>query len=245
MSSENEENTRIAPFMELSNSLSDWVNNFSLVEFEESIAGKSGASYLDENSNKIVSYVTIGLAVILGLFGSSEFFTSDGLLAMLDSTTDQVLSDGRTVTSTEAALYSGISALALIMAWWVTLSVVIKQTFRKSLSTALLGISTAWIIFIVTRGLSHFILIEADWVVVWANRDLVMMGQLMKEQMTQAPGSHMCIDVNDCYGINQNFRLWWTTYLTCGLLGAAYGTSDKNPLKFVIGFGILAGIISL
>ena len=90
MSSETEENTRIAPFMGLSNSLSDWVNNFSLVEFEESIAGKSGASYLDENSNKIASYVTIGLAVILGLFGSSEFFTIDGLLAMLDSTTDHI-----------------------------------------------------------------------------------------------------------------------------------------------------------
>ena len=78
MSSETEENTKFAPLMEPSNSVSDWVNNFSLVEFEESIAGKSGASYLDENSNKIVSYVTIGLAVILGLFGSSEFFTFDG-----------------------------------------------------------------------------------------------------------------------------------------------------------------------
>ena len=240
-----EDNTRFSPFKEFNTSVSDWFTNFSLVEFEESVAGKSGARFLDENSNKMVSYITIGLAVILGLFGSSEFFTIDGLLAMLDSTTDQVLTDGRTVTFSESALYSGISALALIMAWWVTLTVAIKQTFRKSVSTALLGFSTAWIIFIVTRGLSHFILIEADWVVVWANRDLVMMGQLMKEQMTQSPGSAMCIDVNDCYGINQNFRLWWTTYLTCVLFGAAYGTSDKNPLKFVFGFGILAGIVTL
>ena len=240
-----EDNTRFSPFKEFNTSVSDWFTNFSLVEFEESVAGKSGARFLDENSNKIVSYITIGLAVILGLFGSSEFFTIDGLLAMLDSTTDQVLTDGRTVTFSESALYSGISALALIMAWWVTLTVAIKQTFRKSVSTALLGFSTAWIIFIVTRGLSHFILIEADWVVVWANRDLVMMGQLMKEQMTQSPGSAMCLDVNDCYGINQNFRLWWTTYLTCVLFGAAYGTSDKNPLKFVFGFGILAGIVTL
>ena len=240
-----EDNTRFSPFKEFNTSVSDWFTNFSLVDFEESIAGKSGARFLDENSNKIVSYITIGLAVILGLFGSSEFFTIDGLLAMLDSTTDQVLTDGRTVTFSESALYSGISALALIMAWWVTLTVAIKQTFRKSVSTALLGFSTAWIIFIVTRGLSHFILIEADWVVVWANRDLVMMGQLMKEQMTQSPGSAMCLDVNDCYGINQNFRLWWTTYLTCVLFGAAYGTSDKNPLKFVVSFGIIAGIVTL
>ena len=240
-----EDNTRFSPFKEFNTSVSDWFTNFSLVEFEESVAGKSGARFLDENSNKMVSYITIGLAVILGLFGSSEFFTIDGLLAMLDSTTDQVLTDGRTVTFSESALYSGISALALIMAWWVTLTVAIKQTFRKSVSTALLGISTAWIIFIVTRGLSHFILIEADWVVVWANRDLVMMGQLMKEQMTQSPGSAMCLDANDCYGINQNFRLWWTTYLTCVLFGAAYGTSDKNPLKFLVSFGIIAGIVTL
>ena len=247
-----EDNTRVSPFKEFTNSFSDRLTNFSLVEFEESVAGKSGAKFLDENSNKIVSYATIGLAVIIGLFGLEmqqhwllEMFTTDGLLAMQASTTDAVLTDGRVVSFSESFLYSTISALALIMAWWVTLTVLIKQTFRKSVSTALLGISTAWIIFIVTRGLSHFFLIEADWVVVWANRDLVMMGQLMKEQMTQSPGSAMCIDTNDCYGINQNFRLWWTTYLTCGLFGAAYGTSNKNPLKFVVGFGILAGIITL
>jgi len=247
-----EDNTRFSPFKEFNTSVSDWFTNFSLVEFEESVAGKSGASYLDDNSNKIVSYATIGLAVILGLFGFEmqqhwllEIFTSDGLLVMLGSTTDAVLADGRVVSFSESFLYSIISALALIMAWWITLTVLIKQTFRKSVSTALLGISTAWIIFIVTRGLSHFILIEADWVVVWANRDLVMMGQLMKEQMTQSPGSAMCLDANDCYGINQNFRLWWTTYLTCVLFGAAYGTSDKNPLKFLVSFGIIAGIVTL
>ena len=247
-----EDNTRFSPFKEFNTSVSDWFTNFSLVEFEESVAGKSGARFLDENSNKMVSYFTIGLAVILGLFGLEmqqhwllEFFTIDGLLAMESSTTDAVLTDGRVVSFSESFLYSIISAITLIFAWWVTLTVAIKQTFRKSVSTALLGISTAWIIFIVTRGLSHFILIEADWVVVWANRDLVMMGQLMKEQMTQSPGSAMCLDVNDCYGINQNFRLWWTTYLTCVLFGAAYGTSDKNPLKFLFGFGILAGIVTL
>ena len=240
-----EDNTRFSPFKEFNTSVSDWFTNFSLVDFEESIAGKSGARFLDENSNKIVSYITIGLAVILGLFGSSEFFTIDGLLAMESSTTDSVLNDGRVISFSDSLLYSIISAITLIFAWWVTLTVLIKLTFRKNLSNALLGITTAWIIFIVTRGLSHFILIEADWVVVWANRDLVMMGQLMKEQMTQSPGSAMCLDVNDCYGINQNFRLWWTTYLTCVLFGAAYGTSDKNPLKFVVSFGIIAGIVTL
>ena len=221
------------------------VKDFSLIDFEESVAGKSGAGYYGEDNNLVVSRVTICFAVILALFGVEEFATPDGLLAMIDSNNNLLLNDGRIVTASEAYLYSIISTMTLIMAWWVTLTVVIKQTFRKNLTTALLGISTAWIIFIVTRGLTHFVLIEADWVVVWANRDLVMMGQLMKEQMTQSPGSAMCIDVNDCYGINQNFRLWWTTYLTCGLFGAAYGTSSKNPVKFILGFGVLVTIVTL
>ena len=191
------------------------VRNFSLIDFEESVAGKPGAKFLeDQTANKIVSYELILFAVILGIFGSEsldlvvlgidfyDLFSIDGLLSML-SLNGAVHADGRVVTFSEAIIFSVISTIALILAWWITLTVLIKQTFRKSMSNALLGISTAWIIFIVTRGLSHFILIEADWVVVWANRDLVMMGQLMKEQMTQSPGSHMCIDVNDCYGINQ------------------------------------------
>ena len=173
-----EDNTRFSPFKEFNTSVSDWFTNFSLVDFEESIAGKSGARFLDENSNKIVSYITIGLAVILGLFGSSEFFTIDGLLAMESSTTDSVLNDGRVISFSDSLLYSIISAITLIFAWWVTLTVLIKLTFRKNLSNALLGFTTAWIIFIVTRGLSHFILIEADWVVVWANRDLVIDGAI-------------------------------------------------------------------
>ena len=251
-----ENHSRFASIVEAANEIPSSfvrrVRDFSLIDFEESVAGKTGASYLNEESNKIVSYFTIGLAVILGLFGLEiqqhwilELFTSDGLLAMLASNNNLELNDGRVVTASEAYLYSIISTMALIMAWWISLTVVIKQTWRKNFTTALLGISTAWIIFIVTRGLTHFVLIEADWVVVWANRDLVMMGQLMKEQMTQSPGSAMCLDVNDCYGINQNFRLWWTTYLTCGLFGAAYGTSSKNPLKFMLGFTALVTIVTL
>ena len=150
-----EDNTRFSPFKEFNTSVSDWFTNFSLVDFEESIAGKSGARFLDENSNKIVSYITIGLAVILGLFGSSEFFTIDGLLAMESSTTDSVLNDGRVISFSDSLLYSIISAITLIFAWWVTLTVLIKLTFRKNLSNALLGFTTAWIIFIVTLSLIH------------------------------------------------------------------------------------------
>ena len=54
----------------------------------------------------------------------------------------------------------------------------------------------------------------------------------------------MCLDVNDCYGIKE-FQVMVDYISFLCVIGAAYGTSDKNPLKFVIGFGILVGIISL
>lgn len=109
MSGGTENNSRFASIVEAANEIPSSIvrgfNDFSLPDFEESIAGKSGASYLNAESNKIVSYATIGLAVIIGLFGFEmqqhwllEMFTSDGLLAMLASTTDSVLNDGRVVS---------------------------------------------------------------------------------------------------------------------------------------------------
>ena len=58
----------------------------------------------------------------------------------------------------------------------------------------------------------------------------------MTSQMTQSPGSPQCIDPENCYGINQNFRLWWILYVSLSVLGAAYGTSGKKPLRFVVPF---------
>ena len=72
------------------------VRNFSLIDFEESVAGKPGAKFLeDQTANKIVSYELILFAVILGIFGSEsldlvvlgidfyDLFSIDGLLSML------------------------------------------------------------------------------------------------------------------------------------------------------------------
>ena len=239
--------------------MSKWnINSDSYFEFEESIAGKSGASWVTPENNSILSGIAFSLAVALGVFGGMgedflpdklEYWIPNGLISMFET------SFYNEVSTSESLLYIILSFLTLVFAWWVTLTAVIKLTVRKTTTTAILGIVTAWIIFIVVRGLSHFVLIEADWVVVWANRDLVMMGQLMKEQMTQSPGSHVCIDVNDCYGINQNFRLWWTLYLTCGLFGTAYGTlGDKSdndsvkfwkPVKFLISFTLISIILIL
>ena len=61
-----EDNTRFSPFKEFNTSVSDWFTNFSLVEFEESVAGKSGAGFLDETRTKLL--VTL-LQLDCGNFG--------------------------------------------------------------------------------------------------------------------------------------------------------------------------------
>ena len=46
--------------------------------------------------------------------------------------------------------------------------------------------------------------------------------------------------INTCYGINQNFRLWWILYASFAVLGAAYGTNGEKPLRFALPFAFVA-----
>lgn len=204
-----------------------------IVEFEESVAGKSGAPWINSSNNLQVSQITMLAALLIAVIGN------DGLLDMISHAKDGGATEGG------AYFYALISSLCLVFAWWITLTAVVKLTIRKTPTNAFLGVVTAWIIFVVVRFLLDFVIVEAEWVVVWANRDLVMMGQLMKEQMTQSPGSHVCIDETDCYGINQNFRLWWSLYLTFAVLGGAYGTSGERPIRFVAPFLLIMLVVML
>jgi len=67
----------------------------------------------------------------------------------------------------------------------------------------------------------------------------LVVGQQMTEQMTQAPGSQSCIDVANCYGINQNWRLWWILYPTFAVIAAAYGTNPEKPARFLVPFTLV------
>ena len=208
---------------------------FSLSEFEESVVGKNGNPLINERNEGIASSLIAGLSITMALVFSLEAWRDARM--ELNPTMGHPTGDADIL----AILYFILAAFT----YWVTISSIVKLTWLKSTSTALLGVSTAWIIFVVSTFLIHWSLVEADWVVVWANRDLVMMGQLMKEQMTQSPGSHVCIDETDCYGINQNFRLWWSLYLTFGVLGGAYGTSGENPRRFLFPFLALMSVVAI
>ena len=207
----------------------------SMKEFEESIVGKNGNPWINEQNESLASSLIAGLSITLAMVFTMESWREARI--ELNPVMGQPMGDADLL----AIMYFLLAAFT----YWVTISSIVKLTWLKSTSTALLGIATAWIIFVVSTFLIHWSLIDADWVVVWANRDLVMMGQLMKEQMTQSPGSHVCIAEPDCYGINQNFRLWWSLYITFGVLGGAYGTSGENPRRFLFPFVALMAVVAL
>ena len=212
----------------------------SFLELEESIAGKPGGFWVTSDNRETLSLVAISLALFCGFAGGMwEELLPNGFFELVAK------AEAEGASSLYALIFGTICVIAITFAWWVTLTALIKWTPGKSLSNALLGISTAWIIVIAVRGLSHFVLVEADWDVVWANRVLLIVGQQMTEQMTQAPGSESCIAVSNCYGINQNWRLWWILYPSFAILASAYGTIAEKPARFLVPFTALCGILML
>ena len=222
----------------------------SFLELEESIAGKPGGRWVNPSNNAILSLLAISLALACGIFGGMwENFLPNGLFELAAKAEAQ--GAGSMIISTsfidlsipQSQIYGVISAVVITFAWWVTLTALIKWTPGKTLSTAMLGIATAWIIVVVVRGLGHFVLVEADWAVVWANRVLLVVGQQMTEQMTQAPGSESCIAVSNCYGVNQNWRLWWILYPTFAIIASAYGTAAEKPARFLVPFSLVVFLL--
>ena len=215
-------------------------NMDSFLELEESIAGKPGGRWVTPSNNAQLSLLAITLALACGLFGGTwEGFLPNGFFELVAE------AEAEGASPLNAQIFGTISAIAIVFAWWVTMTALIKWTPGKTSTTALLGIATAWIIVVAVRGLSHFVLVEADWSVVWANRVLLVVGQQMTEQMTQAPGSESCIAVSNCYGVNQNWRLWWILYPTFAIFAAAYGTAGKKPLRFLVPFTLVIFVLML
>ena len=214
----------------------DPTNTSSFLEFEESIVGKPGAPWVTPGNKTMLSLASIAVAFACGIFVGGMLHPH-GFFELVSS------AESGGASSQNALIYGVISAAALVFAWWVTLTALIKWTLGKAPTTAILGITTAWIIVVAVRGLSHFVLVEADWDVVWANRVLLVVGQQMTEQMTQAPGSESCIAISNCYGVNQNWRLWWILYPTFAVIAGAYGTTADKPARFLVPFTLICAAL--
>jgi len=185
-----------------------------ILEIEQSIIGKSSSSWSRGHYEIPSSYVIIAWSLLLSYI--SVYWTI--------------------LTVESLSLKSIILAIsvffALSFALYLTITSIMKRTFGKSLGTTLLGIVSAWIIYLVVSGFGHFALIEAEWEVIWANRVLVLVGQLMTESLTQS------------YLPNQSWRLWSILYLTFAIIAAAYGTTGDKPHKFLISFTIFTGLLT-
>ena len=214
--------------------ISGRVSRFSFSEFEESVAGKPGLK-MSPRTSKVLDFSIVALSLSLALFGSGPL--PSGAIPMVD------YAQGFETGLVPMILYSFSCAALLLLAWWATLVTILKATPLKSVGTPLLGVGAAWISFYLIHFILEFIMVFADFDVIWANRVLVLVGQQMTEMMTQSPGSPMCIDIENCYGINQNFRLWWVLYLTFIIIGAAYGTTGDKPSSFLVPFTLIAIVL--
>ena len=215
-----------------------WSN--SILEFEESLSGKPSVSWAQTHGIQLTG-LTILLSLTMALFGSDPLPT--GLFEMASTAIEGGEVNGRLLPQANAFnsyLYATITSILLFLAWWVTLTTLIKWTPGKTLGAAFLGVTASWLALIVVRYVTHFVLVEADWEVIWANRVLALIGPEMTSQMTQSPGSPQCIDLENCYGINQNFRLWWILYVSFAVLGAGYGANGEKPLRFLVPFSLIA-----
>ncbi|HJM24828.1 MAG TPA: hypothetical protein QF821_04195, partial [Candidatus Thalassarchaeaceae archaeon] len=122
----------------------------SLIEFEESIAGKPGAPWVTSSNKITLSLASLSIAFACGIFIGGVFHPH-GFFELVSS------AESGGASSQNALIYGAISAAALVFAWWVTVTALIKWTLGKTPTTAILGITTAWIIVVVVRGLSHFV----------------------------------------------------------------------------------------
>jgi len=185
-----------------------------ILDFEHSVVGKPGASWCKKpTTNLNITYFSM---IIAGLVSALSFF-------------DNLSTEG---TSFKALIFTILVSIVTFLAFYLTIVSFAKLTFRKNFSTAVLGILSSWIIYQVVKGFGHFALIEAEWEVVWANRVLVLVGQLMTESLTQS------------YLPNQSWRLWSILYLTFAIIAAAYGTTGEKPYKFLIPFSIFTAILA-
>lgn len=109
---------------------------------------------------------------------------------------------------------------------------VLQGTLRLPATTTL-GAFSALVILQVVGWLSYFALVEVEWDVIWANRVLVLVGQLMTESMTQE------------YFPSQNWRIWIIIYMVWAIVGGLYGTLAEKTEKFIVPFGLFSLILVL
>ena len=128
-------------------------------DFDEGISGKPADWINDSNQDKFSAAILI-LSLVLAV--NTYFSEMDSLY--LD------VSEWKNIT------YCIIAALTAFFAWSTTLSIILKGTFMKSKGAPLLGFLVAWTIYFIVSGFSYFVIVGAEWDIIWANRATLFLG---------------------------------------------------------------------
>ena len=131
-----------------------WQN--SLIEFEESLAGKPYVTRPHSNAIALTG-LAITISAIMALFGPSGLFEMASIAIEGGEVNGRQLPQAGHFYSYH---YATISAAFLFLAYWVTLTILIKRTWGKTLGAAFLGLCASWIAQMVIGGTSSTILFK-------------------------------------------------------------------------------------
>jgi len=137
------------------------------------------------------------------------------------------------ITRIDRLIYSIGTSAFTALAFWLFSLVLLKLTFIRTKSAALLGIISSVICAVLVEMVLGSLLYDLRWDIVWANRALLGVGPELTKAMTQ--------DIIP----SQNWRIWPFVTISWIILGAVYGTSDTRSYAFVTWFtAISLGIIA-
>tara|TARA_A100001388_G_scaffold228887_1_gene180520 strand:- start:804 stop:2342 length:1539 start_codon:yes stop_codon:yes gene_type:complete len=182
---------------------------------EEAISGKP-SGWASGKNNKITS----GLALVVSIV-TSVWMTADKYGSLGDE-----------LQSKHYVFLLAFVATSFLLAWTFFITI-FKGTILKSRASAILGLIAAGTIFFLCNWLLGFVLVEANWGIVWSSRVQLFAGHEMNFRM-----------VNDAKE-NEMWRLWATLALLTAVASSAYGTSDISTRNFVGGFFLLSVIAVL
>ena len=186
-----------------------------LNSMEEGISGKPSNWATGKNNR-----VTSGLAILVSIISSFWMVLNEHVSMSGDFELKYVL------------FLLTFWATSFLLAWTFFLTI-IKGTILKSRSSAILGLVAAGSIFFLCNWLLGFVLVEANWAIVWSSRVQLFAGHEMNYRMLSDSKQ------------NEMWRLWTTLTLLTAVVSSAYGTSDISTRKFTGGFLLLSIIAVL
>ncbi|MEC7708557.1 MAG: amino acid ABC transporter permease [Candidatus Thermoplasmatota archaeon] len=186
----------------------------ALIALQKSETAVSGRSNFEgKEVDTKLSLVALSIGLISFIF---YFMDSMGMEAVGE------------VTEADRAIYSLLSSAFAALAVWVICLVLLKQTFLRSSSAAILGILSAFLSAFLVEMALEIMLLEMRWDIVWSNRVLLAVGPDLTLAMTS--------DLIPAH----NWRLWPFVVFSLILLGALYGTSDTKSSTFVPWFLVIS-----